>query len=97
VLYEVYLQRADGKRVLVGVINFFNRFTHPEGHSPEAEADRVELDATEALRTLGSADDTVLVFEPTTGLSDSTVDKASAAISEAAKVRFKAVWVEIRK
>jgi Common central domain of tyrosinase/Polyphenol oxidase middle domain len=97
VLYEVYLQRPGGKRALVGVINFFNRFSHPEGHTPDAAADRVVLDATEALRTLGSADDAVLVFEPTTGLSESTVGKAAENISEKANVRFKAVWVEVEK
>ena len=38
-----------------------------------------------------------LVIEPTTGLSESTVEKAAANISEKANVRFKAVWIEVEK
>lgn len=97
VMYEVYLKRGDGERSLVGVISFFGFGDHHEGHEAVASGRRIELDATEALRALGGAADAELVFEPTTGVTDSTVEKAAANISERANVRFRSVTIEVEK
>ncbi|HJU39753.1 MAG TPA: tyrosinase family protein [Tahibacter sp.] len=95
VMYEVYLKRGDGDRALVGIISFFG-FGEHEGHGDQAGGMRVELDATEALRTLGTQD-AQLEFEPTTGVTDSTVAKAVANIRERANVRFKSATLEVEK
>jgi hypothetical protein len=90
-LYNVSLAK-DGAREQVGVINFFN-FTAPTGgahadHS--ANAGRFEFDATDAVRRLGlsPSERPSLVFEPTTGLSDSAPEAAAALIKPEANVRF---------
>lgn len=95
VLYEVYLRKVDGDRVLVGVINFFN-LTGPHGdHGTGTPPDRFTFDATEAFRALGGDKDVVLEIEPTTGLDDSTVTKAAENISERANVHFRSVSIEL--
>ena len=92
-LYNVYVVNDAGAREQVGVINFFN-FTAPRTGAHAAAhaggAGRFEFDATEAVQRLGigAAARPSLVFEPTTGLSDSAPEAAAAAISPTANVRF---------
>jgi hypothetical protein len=90
-LYNVSLAK-DGAREQVGVINFFN-FTAPStgAHADHsASAGRFEFDATDAVRRLGLSptEQPSLVFEPTTGLSDSAPEAAAALIKPDANVRF---------
>lgn len=92
-LYNVYMVKG-GQREQVGIINFFN-FTAPQGgahahHTGTGSAAQFEFDATDAVHRLGvtSGETPSLVFEPTTGLSDSTPDAAAASIKPDANVRF---------
>jgi hypothetical protein len=98
VLYEVYIQGADGKRVLLGVINFFN-LTAPHGDHDDMAGmnapDQKTFDATEALRTLGNGD-TSLVIEPSTGVTGTTPALAARQISPKANVRFSSARIELR-
>jgi hypothetical protein len=93
VLYNVYLER-EGRRVLVGVINFFGR---GPGHNGHSGADRYVLDATEALIALGvpSADEMNLVFEPDTGIEEHGLEEAVRRISPRANVRFDWIRFEV--
>lgn len=99
--YDVYLQTADGRRALVGVINFFGRTRG--GHAGHGMADmrpsdRIELDATAALRTLGgNAGQPTLVIEPDTGVAEDGPVKAAERISPRANVRFKSVRIEVEQ
>jgi hypothetical protein len=91
-LYNVYVVNEAGAREQVGVINFFN-FMEPgaDAHAAHArDPGRFEFDATEAVQRLGvgPAARPSLVFEPTTGLSDSAPEAAAALISPTANVRF---------
>jgi Common central domain of tyrosinase/Polyphenol oxidase middle domain len=91
-LYNVYVVNDAGAREQVGVINFFN-FTAPRAaaHADHTgDAGRFEFDATEAVQRLGLGPTAQpsLVFEPTTGLSDSTPEAAAALISPQANVHF---------
>ncbi|WP_081476909.1 tyrosinase family protein [Sphingomonas sp. PAMC 26605] len=98
VLYEVYLQDNAGKRVLLGVINFFNQSApHMEhdGMAMAAPANEAAFDATEALATLGTGA-TALVLEPSTGVSGATVARATEQLSPRANVRFSAARIEQR-
>jgi hypothetical protein len=90
-LYNVSLTK-EGAREHVGVINFFT-FTAPNtgAHADHsASAGRFEFDATDAVRRLGlgPTERPSLVFEPTTGLSDSAPETAAALIKPEANVRF---------
>jgi hypothetical protein len=90
-LYNVYVVKDDA-REQVGVINFFN-FTAPStsAHADHStSASRFEFDATDAVRRLGvgPTERPSLVFEPTTGLSDSAPEAAAALIRPEANVRF---------
>ena len=91
-LYNIYLAGNGGRREQIGVINFFN-FTAPRakahgGH--DSSAGRYTFDATEAVQrlSLDTAAQPSLVFEPTTGLTDSTPKAAADQISPNANVRF---------
>jgi hypothetical protein len=91
-LYNVYLAGDGGRREQIGVINFFN-FTTPRagahaGH--DSSAGRYTFDATDAVQrlSLDAAAEPALVFEPTTGLTDSSPEAAAAQISPQANVRF---------
>lgn len=98
VLYEVYLQDSAGKRVLLGVINFFNQSApHMEhdGMAMAAPASETAFDATEALAKLGKGA-TALVLEPSSGVTGGTTAAASARISARANVRFSAARIEQR-
>jgi hypothetical protein len=93
VLYKVYLQPAGGgERVLVGVINFFNRTTRHGGHGDSSKD--VTLDATQALSAMAGTENLEMVIEPTTGLAGSTVADASARLGTE-NVRFRAVRVDV--
>ncbi|RPJ54029.1 MAG: hypothetical protein EHM24_32230, partial [Acidobacteria bacterium] len=92
VLYNVYLAGDGGRREQIGVINFFN-FTTPRagahaGH--DSSAGRYTFDATDAVQrlSLDAAAQPSLVFEPTTGLTDSSPEAAAAQISPQANARF---------
>jgi Common central domain of tyrosinase/Polyphenol oxidase middle domain len=94
-LYNVYLAGDGGRREQIGAINFFN-FTVPRagahaGH--DSSAGRYTFDATDAVQrlSLDTAAQPSLVFEPTTGLTDSSPEAAAALISPQANVRFDSV------
>ncbi|WCM27514.1 tyrosinase family protein [Sphingomonas sp. QA11] len=101
VLYEVYVQGAGGKRVLLGVINFFN-LTAPHGDHGDmpgmgdmaGASDEKTFDATDALKTLGG--NTSLVIEPSTGVTGTTPALAARQISPRANVRFSSARIELR-
>jgi hypothetical protein len=97
VMYEVYLKRTDGARELVGVINFFGLAGDHQGHGAVAKNDRIELDATEALRKLGGVEDAQLVFEPTSGVSGTSAEDANKQAGERANVRFRSATIEVEK
>jgi hypothetical protein len=91
-LYNVYLKGDGDRREQIGVINFFN-FTAPRksGHAEHgASAGRFSFDATSALQRLSidASAAPALVFEPTTGLAESTPSIAADEISPQANVRF---------
>jgi hypothetical protein len=90
-LYNVYLVK-DATREQIGVINFFN-FSAPSGGAHADHTGNVgqfEFDATDAVHRLGvgPTEQPSLVFEPTTGLSDSAPEAAAALIKPEANVRF---------
>lgn len=100
VLYEVYVQGAGGKRVLLGVINFFNLTAPQHDHGDMAgmaagASDEKTFDATEALKTLGSGD-TSLVIEPSTGVTGTSPALAARQIGPKANVRFSSARIELR-
>jgi hypothetical protein len=90
-LYDVYLQGAGGQREHVGVLNFFN--LAPSGstaHAGHAGTQRnLRFDVTDAVRQLNLTADAQpsLVFEPTTGLAEST-QAAAPQMNAQANVRF---------
>lgn len=94
VLYNVYIEGPGGRRAFVGVIHFFGRGPDHAGHPG---ADRVVLDATEALRTLGLSADSnpALIFEPDTGIEENSTAEAVQRISPRANVRFQRVRFEL--
>lgn len=100
VLYEVYVQGTGGKRVLVGVINFFNDTAphHDDMQGMRGMADTASrtFDATDALTSLGVSGDASLVLVPTTGITGGTALKAAQGISPRANVRFKEARIEQR-
>jgi hypothetical protein len=95
-LYNVYLSDDTGRREPIGVISFFN-FTAPqtgERAAHAAHSGQFKLDATRALQALAadSAATPSLIFEPTTGLTDSSPAdagaSAAATVNQGANVRF---------
>ncbi len=94
VIFNVYLANAAGARSQIGVIDFFGfdgggtGGAHA-GHGGQGR--RFEFDATDAVAALGltSTRSPELIFEPTTGLSDSTVPEATAAMGPEAKVTYR--------
>jgi hypothetical protein len=90
VLYELHLQRGDGKRALLGVVNFYNQGAPGYGGAP-ANAGRQAFDATEALRRLGGPA-AALVFEPTSGVTGGPPARANPK----ARVRFASIRLEYR-
>jgi hypothetical protein len=99
-LYNVYLQSNDGTRLQVGVMSFFNMSAPQAGdhaHHSAAEGTTFTFDATEAIRQIGLQEEAqpALVFEPTTGLSGSTMETALRAVSPDANVRFNNARIEV--
>jgi Common central domain of tyrosinase/Polyphenol oxidase middle domain len=94
VLYNVYLKGDGDRRAQIGVINFFN-FSSPRVHAGHDSTGRFAFDATDALGQLaiGAAAQPSLVFEPTTGLTDSSPEAAVEQISPQANVRFDSVRI----
>jgi hypothetical protein len=90
VLYELHLQRGDGKRQLLGVVNFYNQGAPGYGGTP-ANAGTQAFDATEALRRLGGPA-AALVFEPTSGVTGGPPARANPK----ARVRFASIRLEYR-
>lgn len=98
-LYNVYLSGRRGERVQIGVMSFFGAAGHGDHAEHGASAGlRFEFDATEALARLkvGTSTRPTLVFEPSTGLTNSTVAEATRRISPEANVRFDSVRIELR-
>jgi hypothetical protein len=98
-LYIVYLKGDGDRREQIGVINFFN-FSGPRGGAHaghDGSAGRFAFDATDAIRKLaiGTAEKPFLVFEPTTGLTDSSPEAAAKRISPRANVRFDSARIVI--
>ena len=90
-LYNVYLKGEGDRREQIGVINFFNFSAPRGGHAGhDNSAGRFVFDATDALQrlALGAAAQPSLVFEPTTGLTNSTPAAATEQISPQANVSF---------
>ncbi|MER2508107.1 MAG: tyrosinase family protein [Amaricoccus sp.] len=108
VLFNVYLGNRAGERALIGVIDFFGfdgggtggggmggtSGAHA-GHGDHGR--RFEFDATAAVAALGlsSTRKPELIFEPTTGLDDSTVAQAMASVPAETKVTFRRAWLRV--
>jgi hypothetical protein len=90
ILYELHLQRGDGKRALLGVVNFYNQSAPGYGGTP-ANAGTQTFDATDALRRLGGSA-AALVFEPTSGV----IGGPPARANPKARVRFASIRLEYR-
>jgi hypothetical protein len=90
----VYLQGEGDQREQIGVISLFN-FTAPRHR---AHAGRYEFDVTDAMQRLAldAAAQPLLVFEPTTGLTDSSPEAAAEQISPEANVRFDSAQIIIK-
>lgn len=101
ILFNVYLANDQGRREQVGVIDFFgfDDGGAMQGHGGHGGGRRFEFDATAAVATLGlvSTRSPKLVFEPTTGLTDSTLEAATAEIPVDAKVSFRRAWLQVDK
>ena len=101
VLYNVYLANGAGQRAQIGVISFFDFGGPPIGgkhaHSVMGGKD-FEFDATDAVKTLGlsGTKKPILLFEPTTGLTDSTLVAATAAIPSNAAVTFRSARLRVQ-
>lgn len=94
VLYTVYLTNGAGKRVPVGTIDFFGfgdvaAAGHSHGGNDGGRS--YTFDATDAVAQLGLKTSAAprLVFEPTTGLTNSTPQEAARDVPAGADVRFK--------
>lgn len=97
-MFEVALQAANGKRVTVGVINFFNQTAPHHGDAESgAPADSRSFDASAALQALGAgAANARLVLKPTTGVAGASGNEAPTTVKPGAKVRFSAAKLELR-
>jgi hypothetical protein len=95
-MFEVALQGANGKRVTVGVINFFNATAPHHGGMEGAAPDRRSFDASAALQALGAgAGQARLVLKPTSGVSGAG-NEVAPTVKAGAKVRFSAAKLELR-
>ncbi len=99
-LYNVYLANDAGKRQQVGIISFFGFGGPATGgkHDHGMGARNFEFDATDAVRKLGltGSKKPKLIFEPTTGLDDSTPAKAAGDIPANAKVTFQKARLKVK-
>jgi len=96
VMFEVALQDSTGKRVTVGILNFFNQTAPHKGNMNMARAQRKEFDATAALQALGGAENAQLVLVPTTGVTGENVMVAAEKLNLRANVRFSSASLELR-
>jgi hypothetical protein len=94
-LYNVFLRGAGEKREQIGVINFFGLASpRPADHTGRAghlrTRDSFWFDITDAVKQLDISGDAplLLVFEPTTGLSDSSPETVAQEMNPQANVRF---------
>ncbi len=108
VVYTVSLANDKGASVEVGVLSFFG-FDPKAGSGPKAgsaskkhahatnKGKDYNFDATDAVNQLGltTTNDPILVFTPSTGLTDSTVAVASKAIPPNARVSFAAATLRL--
>ncbi|HVL21506.1 MAG TPA: hypothetical protein VM422_11085, partial [Amaricoccus sp.] len=87
VMYNVYLANAAGRRAQIGVIDFFGFGGHAHGQT----ARTLDFDATDAVKALGLVPGNApkLIFEPTTGATDSTVAAAVATMAPDAAVTYR--------
>jgi len=95
VLYNVFLRGAGEKREQIGVINFFGlASSRSADHTGRAGHLRTRgsfwFDITDAVKQLDISGDAPLslVFEPTTGLSDSSPETVAREMNPQANVRF---------
>lgn len=97
VMYEVALQAPNGRRVTVGVINFFTETAPHHGEMKGMAApNRKTFEATAALQALGGAQNAQLVLQPTTGVTAHTTAMAAAHINPVANIRFTDAHLELR-
>ncbi len=98
VLYTVYLADDRGRRASIGVISFFgfNSMRHMKGHG--APGQQFQFDATRAVNTLGLASSTnpKVIFEPTTGLTNSTPVEAVQSIPKNARVAYRSATLTVQ-
>jgi hypothetical protein len=94
-LYNVFLRGAGEKREQIGVINFFGlASSRPGDHTGRPghlrTRDSFWFDITDAVKQLDISGDAPvsLVFEPTTGLSDSSAETVAQEMNPQANVRF---------
>jgi len=95
VMYNVYLANDTRRREQIGVIDFFG---FGAGNSMHDQMSRsLEFDATEAVRVLGLTRTKApkIVFEPTTGVTDSTPAAASAAMAKDSTVTFQSATLRL--
>jgi hypothetical protein len=94
VLYNVFLRGAGEKREQIGVINFFGLDSSRSADTRHAAHLRTRgsfrFDITDAVKQLDISGDASLslVFEPTTGLSDSSPETLAQETNPQANVRF---------
>ena len=93
VMYEVVLEGRSGKRVSLGVLNFFADTAHD--HKQAQRPGERRFPATEALRELGG-DEGTLVLVPTTGVTGASVAETMERIGPRANLRFAAARLELR-
>jgi hypothetical protein len=93
VMYEVYLQGRNGRRALLGLINFYNQ-TAPgyggTGATDSRPSSSRSLNATEAFRKLGG-DSSIIVFQPISGVTGPAV-----RANPRARVRFDSATIRAR-
>ena len=98
-MYIVYLKSGNGDRVQVGQLSFFGVM---EGkHKAHHGTGRQAFDITAALRQIAKdeliPEEVTLEIEPTTGLSDSTPEKAQAGHNRDAGLKVESVKFVIQE
>jgi hypothetical protein len=95
-MFEVALEDSNGKRVTVGVLNFFTE-TAPrhDGMAMANDSGRKAFDATAALQALGTASPK-LVIQPTSGVTGSGIEESVLAVNPRANLRFSSATLEVR-
>jgi hypothetical protein len=98
-VYDVFLADEAGNREQVGVIDFFGFSGGGKGHDHGGQSQDFEFDVTEAVNSLGlsSGEQAKLVFEPSTGLTDSTPEAAMETIEPDAKVSYERLRLTIER